>query len=517
MKSILNKNTITYAFALVCFGIIFYCLFLGSASVRAGDVGFNTDLARDFLLLENIEETHKPTLLGPRSGGIPGLFHGPLWIYLNLPAYLIVQGDPIGVGWFWIGLIAILVGLAYVLAHKLFGHVVGLVAAVLVAAASVPTAASLFNPFGAVLFASLFFYLFYRYIITNRVSFLLFALLTLGIIIQFQVAFGGPLLILATIIVLYRTFVKRQLHHLLAFLILLIPFSTYILFDIRHDFLQLNAIIAYLTGGTTGSMNFNLIALIPNRFEGIINSLVGMPYPPLFLTILIVSLFVYLFYKALQNRKDDYTKFLQLFFYFFLGYWLIAFLFKGVIWSYYYWPFMPLTLMVIASSIKVVNKYLYAGVISIFFIVLIQVAQASASNYTPNTVGKDGGSWLFNYHLAQKVFSDNEKSFGYYIFTPDQYGYSPRYAMNYLAKKQAERIVSPYQKQSVTYLLIAPPGGKDKSIGGDWWKKNKVNITEKPTKVMSFENGFTIEKYALSEKEISVPSDPNLIDTLIFR
>src|SRR6266567_938188 len=136
----LKKNAVAYLFGFVCFLIVLYSLFLSSAAVRNGDIGFNTDLARDFLLLQNIQDTHKLTLLGPRSGGIPGVFHGPLWAYINLPAYLIGHGDPVAVGWFWIGLIAVLIGITYFVGKKLVNNTVGLVAAVLVAVTSVATA-----------------------------------------------------------------------------------------------------------------------------------------------------------------------------------------------------------------------------------------------------------------------------------------------------------------------------------------------------------------------------------------
>ena len=65
---------------------------------------FHTDIARDFLLIEDIVKNKPLTLIGPRSGGIPGVFHGPLWLYLNVPAFLFGGGNPVIVGWFWLGL-----------------------------------------------------------------------------------------------------------------------------------------------------------------------------------------------------------------------------------------------------------------------------------------------------------------------------------------------------------------------------------------------------------------------------
>lgn len=513
----LKKHSVMYIYTFLGIGVILYGLFLASASVRNGDLNFNTDLARDFLLLENVQETHKLTLLGPRSGGIPGLFHGPLWLYLNLPAYLVGHGNPVAVGWFWIGLIAALAGITYFVGKALANHTVGLIAAILVAMSSVPAAPALFNPFGAVMFAPLFFYFFYKYFTNGKITYLLVALFINGILIQFQVAFGGPMLFLATILVLYRCFKRKLFTPLLAYLIMLIPLSTYILFDVRHNFLQLHAIITYMQGKSGNVDNFSYNDFINNRLDGFIHSLLPLGYPPTYLFVILLGLFCYLLYVSFKKRKEKYSQFILLFYYFFFGFWFVTLLFRGVIWSYYFWPFMPMGILLIATSIKMLNRFLYTAIILVTFVLLLQVAQASASSYTPATVGTDGASWLFNYRLAQIVFSQGDKSFGYYIFTPDQYGYSPRYAMDYVEKKNSTVTVYPYKKESITYLIISPPGGKDKSIGGDWWKMHKVNITQQPNKVITFPNGFRIEKYLLSDKEKAKPSDPNLIDNLIFR
>jgi hypothetical protein len=512
-----QSRIVQLLFLLVGVSLILYTLFLASAPVLRGDIGFNTDLARDFLLLENMQEEKKPTLLGPRSGGIPGLFHGPLWIYLNLPAFLLGQGNPVAVGWFWIGLVALLVGVVFYVGRKLFDVYVGMIAAVLVALHAGPSASTLFNPFGAVIVTPLFFYFLFKYLTEHKMRDLIISLFLIGIIIQFQMAFGGPVLILTTLLVGYFIIKRKQLKHFLSFFILFIPLATFILFDVRHDFLQLNAILNYLQSDSGSVKDFSFMSMLQNRTEGIINSLSGIYYPPVHLQVFIGGIYALLLYKAFKNRKEKSSQFIFLFSYIFIGYWIITFLFKGIIWTYYYWPFMPMALLLIASSYKLLNKYVSAIVIVFVFIFLLQHAQTYAFSRVPAAAGKDGGSWLFNYNMAEKVFDQGDSSFGYYIFSPDQYGYSLRYAMNYAQKKHPEVQVAAYEKKDITYLLISPPGGDNKSIGGQWWKENKVNIKRAPDKVIPFESGFIIEQYKLRKDEQTIPSDPNLIDSLIFR
>jgi hypothetical protein len=48
-------------------------------------------------------------------------------------------------------------------------------------------------------------------------------------------------------------------------------------------------------------------------------------------------------------------------------------------------------------------------------------------------------------------------------------------------------------------------------------EKNQVNIKRKPDFVRKYKNGFIIEKYLLSDEELKIPSDPNLIQNLTFR
>ncbi len=84
------------------FVVILISTFFASWFAVNGDIIFHTDIARDFLLMEDVVKNKPITLIGPRSGGIPGVFHGPLWTYLNLPSFIIGGGNPAIVSWFWV-------------------------------------------------------------------------------------------------------------------------------------------------------------------------------------------------------------------------------------------------------------------------------------------------------------------------------------------------------------------------------------------------------------------------------
>ena len=101
---------------------VLYNLFLSSWLAINGDLLFQTDLARDFLLLREIEE-RKFVLIGPRAGAA-GLFHGPLWMYINYPIYFLFNGNPVANAWFWIVILALFYVSSFLIAKKLFNSTV---------------------------------------------------------------------------------------------------------------------------------------------------------------------------------------------------------------------------------------------------------------------------------------------------------------------------------------------------------------------------------------------------------
>lgn len=487
---------------------IIISIFLSSWVVLHNDLGFNTDIARDFLLIEDIVTSHKLTLIGAKTGGIPGLFHGPLWLYMNVPAFIIGQGNPIIVGWFWVFLTVVFIWVTYYVGTKLFNTKIGLLAGLIVALLSVPYAGSLYNPFGAVILFPIFFYFFWKYLEKKRFLDITIAYFLLGCIIQFQVAFGAPLLLLTTGYFLYTIYKTKKYLHLFSLGILILPLSTYILFDVRHDFLQLRAVADHITGKQSTYMTLPIF--IRNRLEGFVYSATFIP-SNWYILLAFGGIFYGLFIKKM-SKNSIYT----LYFYFFLGYWVLSLGFQGYVWSYYYWPFLSMTVIIFCSSIEFLNKKIF----SIFYGIMVLTAVINIYNNIinfNNSTGKDISSWKFNAIVSKTIFDQNDSVFGYYIFSTDRYGYSARYAMNYYGRKRQGREIYPYKKMPITYLLISPPGGKETYQDGEWWKYNLVNMPKTSDKVWRFENKYKIEKYLLSQRERAIPADPNLIDSIRFR
>ncbi len=508
-----NSNRIGYAINIL---LILGTLIFSSFSfwfVLHQDIFFHTDIARDFLLLEDIVTTHSPTLLGPRSGGISGVFHGPLWFYVNLPAFIIANGDPVIVGWFWVSLIFILTYITFYVGKSLFNQRVGLLSSLLISGLSITMASSLFNPFGAVMVFPLFFLIFYSYLQNQNFIKLFFSYLLLGLLIQFQIAFGGPLLVLATILVVIKIIKTKRYKELLALSGIILPLSTYIVFELRNNFLQTNALISHIT--KSAGEKLTMQEFIVNRFDGIISTFSMVPYPSTLLILCILSIFAWLLIQTIRKRTE-YKRLYMLIFYFIAGFWILTSFFKGTVWGYYYWPFLPMIVIIFCSSLLSLKKYIFYPLF-IYLLISIMTYTYSVMQSYDNFIGKNSGSWLFNKSLAETIYKQGDKEFGYYIFSPDAYGYSPRYAMNFVGKEHSQIKVLPYKKSEVTYLIIAPGDEENYYAQGDWWRKNRVRIDGKPEKTWTFPNHFRIEKYILNDKQRTIQSDPNIIDSLLFR
>lgn len=506
--------------------LIIVNIILSSRWVFDGNIFFHTDIARDFLLMEDIVDNNPLTLIGPRSGAIPGLFHGPLWLYLNIPAFILGHGDPVIIGWFWVFLYTLSIYIAYLIGKKMFGETEGLLSALLLSVVTVLQVRSLFNPYGALLVFPLFFYTLTLYLRKRNIKVLLLSLFLLGLIIQFQMAFGVPILILTFVYLIYFFSKNRKISHILSFLVLLIPLSTFLLFDIRNNFLQINSVLSYLEGTQShGKLDLNFFQLVFLRIkESVVDGFGVITQGNLYLSISIFLLFIFALYLNIKRKKDFFN--LNLFLYFYFGFWLMTIFFKGPVWNYYFIPFIPLLILIFVSVKNYINKVLFYFLFVLIFLVNFQTNIRDLSSYNTNAYEQDVSTWKFNKLAAKEVFKGEEKEFGYFIFTPDLYGYSPRFALNFYQKRDTGKAVYPYEKKAVTYLVIAPPPeyGRDpnslwyqKNTNSTSWKESDIKISKEPNEVISFKNGFIVEKYLLSEQDLKISPNPNLIKDIFFR
>lgn len=105
-------------------GIILTVLLLTAFACRwylmPGHFFFGPEQGRDFLVIRDIVENHKFTLIGSKTD-IPGIFHGPVYYYIAAIPYFLSRGNPVTVFAFFTVIQSISVLLVYMILTELTG------------------------------------------------------------------------------------------------------------------------------------------------------------------------------------------------------------------------------------------------------------------------------------------------------------------------------------------------------------------------------------------------------------
>lgn len=504
-------NKLTKIFFLI---LIILNFLIGSWHALNKDIYFDTDIARDFLIMDEISQK-KIVLVGPRADQ-EGLFHGPLWHYLNYPGYLISQGDPAGVGLYWTFLTAIFIVVSFFIAKKLFDSKIAWLYALFLSFYMVPYMRGYSHPFAVLFLMPVFFYFFVAYQKSKDWKNLTISLLIAGFMTHLEIGGGAPFLVLTAVCALYNIIKGRKFSHLLAFLILVIPLFNFILFDLRHEFIQTKSILNYLSGHRKAKI-LSTVQLIGERLRLI--SYQGLNFfknkatewnliPSYFM-----AYFLFLFTKL---KKDEYRDYYMSFLYLFFGFYIISLLHGASVLIFYWISLTGITSLIFFSLVRPDNKKTLYPLFILIFIFNFFYNISSVKNSMKDFSGLHHGSWKFHNNLTKTVFTDAPNTFGYFIYAPDFYGYAEKYSLRF-NQMHSLKTVTPFQKQKITYLVIEPPPEDRPGLSVDWWRKNKLKILSKPIKTISYKNRFIVEKYQLTEEEIKVAPDSDIAQWLYFR
>lgn len=491
------------------FVIIAFNLILAAWYVLHHDVEFTTEVARDLFLLDELHRK-KIILIGPNS--TTGLFHGPLWTYVNYPAYFLGNGDPVIVGWWWVVLIAVFLITGFFMAKKLFNSKTAYFFTIMSSVYFVFHAKSLYNPHGAMLIIPAFFFFLIRYAQTQKIKYLVVHIILIGMIIQFQMAIGIPFLILSFFYTMFITIKSKNKKHLLIYSLTFLSLLNFIIFDLRHDFLLSKLVLRFLT--SPGNSNLNIVSMFYQRIKFMTTGIEFMRADPGYINLfvfLISSLFLFV---QLKNRK--YVRIYLSFIYFYFGYLLLSILNQGGLLYFYLFPLFPFAFLIFSSFITSRHKAIFTAVFIAIYLLNQKTAITDIDYAQKVFTGKDQTSWLFLKNAASQLFSGDEKEFGYYVYHPDIIAYRGKYAMQYV-QKSSDKKTHYFQKKPVTYLFIAPPPWDNPYMKDDWWKTNLLHLDRAPDNVITFDNGYKIEKYKLSDEEIKVPVESGIDPGIHFR
>ncbi len=493
---------------IIFFAIIAFNLILASWYFLHGDLYFHSDIARDFMLLNELEQK-KIILIGARTGAA-GVYHGVFWYYLMFPAYYLSGGNPVAVGWFWIFLIVLFLFGGFQVTKRLFNAKTAYLYTLLVSTFVIFLTRALSHPDGTWLLSPFFFYFFVRYNQTLKAKYLAVAVILSGLLIHFELVVGIPIFLLSLIWVFFLALKKKKLTHLLTFVLILLPLSTYIFFELRHNFFQLRSILSYIGQGR--HQGEGLRKILVNRIDYMTTSAAQFIQNNQLNKIIFV-VFAAVLAKTIMLGKS--RPLYLMFLYFFLGFFAFSLISPFYLLRHHFMAFVPIVFMIFASLAagKYSKLLLPTLIVGLIF---NEIAAVNFVKSSQNFIGKDKDSWKLLNKISSNVFEKSQGEFGYFVNSPDLLGYAPKYAMIY-AQKTHPRVNGFYFTKKLLTYVINTPGNFNPNSSVEAWPRNAINLRVKPASQINYQNGYSVVRFQLSPEDIAAPFNKDLDTGLLYR
>lgn len=356
-------------------------------------ITFLGDEGRDVLVVYNILHGDL-TLLGP-TASVGGFFLGPIYYYFMAPFLWLFNYDPVGPAIMVVLFSMATIYLVYRLAKEFFGGKAGLISAFLytISPVIITYSRSSWNPNPMPFFTLSSLYVLYKAVSRNNLFLFILSGILLGISIQLHYL-ATFVMVIVFFYVLLSDFQKN-----VSFLILLVKrylllifgflfsFSPFLLFEIRHGFLNTQNIIKFIftsedTGG--GQIGPNIIFVFQRLFGGL---LIHQPLPKdygtygkdltqiwidagILLGVFSVSFLIFHFLRNKKN-KQAFKRNLLILLWGFIGIGLFGF-YKKPIYDYYLGFMFPLPFILVGYFLSCfIEKYKKYGFLFVSAVLLI--------------------------------------------------------------------------------------------------------------------------------------------------
>lgn len=429
---------------LIIFVLIFaYCyfLFLSLRSVLWGGIPFWSDPARDLLLAW--DNLHKISLIGP-PGGIPGVFYGPYWLWLN-SLVLIFTKDPR-----FCSLFVILVPYFTIFPLLLWklGKYIGRGAVILIWLLFMTTYGSfyttyLWQPYLVPIFLTAV-ALIAAHNILNK-PFLVGIMAAM--LVNFHLSFGIVTCLSVSLLFFVTWLVKDRKLKTLAFYLagVVLVFLPFILFESRHGFNQIQSFLkafinsAVYNSASVGQMGLTKLEIL-SRF---------LTIPAQFLQIPVNAVFIFWAVLLLQ-LKNKFSKnqigILVFLLFNISGLFVVFYTSKNPVWDYYFIGMETLFLLstgVLISKSRVLLTVVFLWVLFLF------------GKHVVNFIRDPGADFLAVPSFASKQLTTQTiinaaagQPFTVFTYSPSIYTFDYDYLFKWLA---------PNQKSGLATYLIIPP------------------------------------------------------------
>lgn len=472
--------------------IIIVAALLRLPLISQGFFAFTFDQGRDLLEVEKIVLHHNLTLIGPTTG-LPGIFYGPWWYYFLAPLFLIGQGDPLAITFFFglIGLVTVIS--VYLLIQKLTKNKYVALTFTAVVAMSQPflTASSqIWSPSLVLPLMIIYLYALSRIFQSLKPVWFLVLGLSSGFIADSGAAFG-IVLILATIIA--SIFFKKQLfkkRYLLFFAGLLIVFLPRIIFDLRNEFLITKSMITWLSNPHVYQEQLSFAQRLTNRTELFLHAFAQtfsqssklLSLVPL--SFLIISAWITKSYLI----KSEIFKFLltiTLLIYFGFS------LYPDAVWDYYLvgLPLIFLTTFALATS-QLWQKSAVVTSVFLLLTVLVNFNQKLLSPFSITWQG-DGAIYRNQKRVLENLESEFTGDYSLYVYTPARFDHPFDYLINWYARDN--KINYPKDNQKRMYLIIRDDNSHSYLSSG--WYGDKTQDNTKLLDRNTYQGNIIVEKH----------------------
>jgi len=360
---------------------------------------FLGDQGRDVVIIKDFLKNGNLFFIGPQTS-IGNMYLGPYYYYLISPALLIANYNPVGPAVF-IALLSILTAyLIYYYSKVWFGIAVGLIASFLYAVSPTVIKYSNFswNPNIMPIFALLFIYFLYKTFELKKYHFLIYSVLA------FIMCLNSHYLALALIIpgviyFLYQSFWLIRVrspdrfhlfkYSLIALALFLISLTPQILFDIKHQGQNIQAITNFFTKRET-TVNIKFYKSIPNLwplFNQVNTSLLAAKDSAigLFISILFLLGLVFTYWQFFRLKHPRLSILTLSIIWYFSGLLSLG-LYKQHIYDHYFGFLFPVVFILFGLVIHTLwsTRYLKIVAITLFFLSAYSLIVNNPFRYPPN-------------------------------------------------------------------------------------------------------------------------------------
>ncbi len=313
--------------------IFFSGLFLRTIALP-DNLLFGYEQGRDALVIKDMFVSHHFTLLGPKTD-IDGIFHGVGYYYLLALLYALANFDPARVIFLFCIGNALTCIIVYFLAKEIIGKTRYALLSSVMAAISfdiIIYGRWLSNVSFSIPLVALFFYSLTKLVKTKNANYWLLVALTGGLLSHFELLhILYALAIVLVAIPLFLLPVKNR-QFFMGIGLFILTNASFIVFDLRHDFLVAKSIVHYITAQ---SLSGDPLGLLYQYIQFLVINMTSSIFPANgILIFLFVSALVFLYMRGKKENFQSFQLILLLIFFsfpyvFLLKYGLLNHFFAG--------------------------------------------------------------------------------------------------------------------------------------------------------------------------------------------